>query len=107
MKKTQDPVVVEFIDRQGDYWEVVPIRRSPGRVLRLLQETIAAAENSRSFRAYSLTAEVTGSTFILGFDCGEFVRAEWFPSLLALSLGWEESHGVLIGRTSRYKNHEA
>jgi hypothetical protein len=97
MKTIREPIIVEFLDFSGPYWEVLPIHRSPGTVFRLLQEALGVVQRDKGFRRYGLTAEITTKTIMLTFDCGEYAVAEQFATLIALSLGWRERDGVLVG----------
>ena len=99
--KTRSHVAVEFTDRLGDYWEVLPIHHRPGTVLGRLQKLLATAERSPSFQAVNLNVLVTKASFIVEFDKGDYRDAEALATLLAWELGWREADGVLVGRVGR------
>ena len=97
MKTTRTPpIVVEFVDRIGDYWEVVSIRRRPQFVLKRLQAILGNLEN-QEYAGLNVTAAITPETVLIEFDCGEHGLAEAYASLFALDLGWQEDHGILAG----------
>lgn len=100
MNTAQSHVVVEFASRDCRYHEAIPIRQRPGTVLNRVQRLLKDAE-APGLHRYNLVAEVTtGSVFIM-FDSGNRGDAERFATLLAMSLGWRESDGVLAGTESK------
>ena len=103
MKTACSHVVVEFNDRLGSFWEVLPVHHRPGTVLGRLQRLLATAERSPSFQAVNLGVVVTKASFIVEFGKGDFREAEALATLLAWELGWREADGVLVGRVGRVR----
>jgi len=95
--------VVEFNDRLGSFWEVLPVHHRPGTVLGRLQRLLATAERSPSFQAVNLGVVLTKGTIVVEFDKGDYREAEALATLLAWELGWREADGVLVGRVGRVR----
>jgi hypothetical protein len=96
--KTQTAATVEFIARENvDYWEIIALRCSPATAVRRLQSLVETTDTP-AFRAHNVTVEIGKCSFVIRFDAPGAEEAENFATLMAQSLGWKKSHGVLLGR---------
>jgi len=89
--------IVEFIDRESDYWEVVEIPHRPATVLQRVRELLAETD-CPEWKHTQVAAKITKSTIVIEFDHGDFHGAENIATMFALTLGWRKQHGVLVGR---------
>jgi hypothetical protein len=93
------PIVVELLDTCSDYWEVITIHNRLETVVRRIQKALADWKRMGLDKITELSVKIHADCIsIEGFTEGDTRAAEEIFTTLAESIGWSNSHGILIGR---------
>ena len=75
---------------------MIPLRCGHDTAIQRIESLLV--DTTTSFPEFNVTADVSRVPILIEFDHGSDVNSEHFATLLAQTLGWEKSHGVIVGR---------